>query len=341
MISPLFNQLLLPFILSMFLAMNMGGSGVAPAFSAAFGSKTLKRGAIPGLFGIMVFLGALIAGKAVATTLGKGILSADLMSVNLTSIILFSISISLLIANIIGVPQSTSQSTVFALSGPAFYYHVINYKLIFLEIIPTWFFLPIISFLLAYIFGKTFLKEERGRTKIGQKVRLFRALVIFASLYVAFAIGANNVANASGPIASMVIKELGIDSHGNNFILIMIMSTLVVAPSFGIGSSLFGRKVLHSTGREIIDLGPRTAATTSILTASLLLAASIFKGIPTSLVQLNTAAILGIGIARYGKKEMLQKSSVKKFWYVWVIAPCFAFVLSFLLTYVFDQLNWL
>ncbi|MFA8450428.1 MAG: anion permease [Bacteroidales bacterium] len=331
MISPLFNQLLLPFILSMFLAMNMGGSGVAPAFSAAFGSRTLRRGAIPGLFGIMVFLGAIIAGKAVATTMGKSIIPTEMMSINLTSIILISISLSLLLANVLGVPQSTSQSAVFALSGPAIFFNVINYKLIITEIIPTWFFLPIIAFAISYFFGKTFLKKER-KINNPSTFHFFRGLVIFTSLYVAFAIGANNVANASGPIASMVINELNIKDQGNHFILIMIMSTLVVAPSFGIGSSLFGRKVLQSTGQEIIDLGPKTAAFISIITASLLLGASIFKGIPTSLVQLNTASILGIGIARYGKKEILQKSTVKKFWYVWIIAPFFALFLSIGLT---------
>ena len=84
----------------MFLAINMGGSGTGPAFSAAYGANIIRRSLIPGLFGIMVFLGAIIAGKSTATTIGKEILAPEMMSFNLVSIILFSVSISLLVANL-------------------------------------------------------------------------------------------------------------------------------------------------------------------------------------------------------------------------------------------------
>jgi len=58
MISPLFSYLLIPFLVAMFLAINMGGSGTGLAFSTAYGSNIIQKGLIPGLFGIMVFLGA-------------------------------------------------------------------------------------------------------------------------------------------------------------------------------------------------------------------------------------------------------------------------------------------
>ena len=96
MISPLFSHLLIPFIIAMFLAITMGGSGTAPAFSAAYGANVIRKSLIPGLFGIMVFLGAIIAGKGTATTMGKGLLNPEMMSFTIVSIILFSVAISLL-----------------------------------------------------------------------------------------------------------------------------------------------------------------------------------------------------------------------------------------------------
>ncbi|MCK4700070.1 MAG: hypothetical protein KAT38_07035, partial [Bacteroidales bacterium] len=72
------------------------------------------------------------------------------------------------------------------------------------------------------------------------------------------------------------------------------------------------------------------------ITASLLLLASTIKGIPASLVQLNTAAILGIGVAKLGPRNIFKKTSVNKYFIVWVIAPIFAFALSLLLTYLAD-----
>jgi sulfate permease len=119
MISPLFSHLLIPFILAMFLAMTMGGSGTGPAFSAAYGANVVRRGLIPGIFGVMVFFGAIIAGKGTATTVGKEILAPEMMSFAVVSVVLFSVAVTLLIANLAGIPQSTSQATVLAVVAPA------------------------------------------------------------------------------------------------------------------------------------------------------------------------------------------------------------------------------
>ena len=340
MISPLFNHLLIPFLTGIFQAINMGGSGTAPSFSAAYGANILRKSFIPGFFGIMVFAGALIAGKATATTVGTELLPADMMSFSLVSIILFSVALSLLFANLIGIPQSTSQATILAVTGPACYFRVVNEHKLFLEIIPTWFILPIVSFILCFIIGKYIYTpmRKRGYFTFGGISRhpIIRILIIVMSAYVSFAIGANNVANASGPIASMTINELNVPNDGDNFIIIMILATLVVAPSFGIGSSIFGHKLVKRTGKGIFLFGPIEAIVISFITASLLLLASVIKGIPSSLVQVNTTCIIGIGVARLGFKNILKKTSVNKFFIIWLVAPAFAFLLSIFLTYLAD-----
>ncbi|MCK4919896.1 MAG: anion permease [Bacteroidales bacterium] len=344
MISPLFSYLLIPFLIALFLAINMGGSGTGPAFSAAYGADLIKKSLIPGLFGIMVFLGAIIAGKGTATTMGKGLLDPERMDFVIVSIVLFSVSISLLIANLAGIPQSTSQATVLALVAPAMYFDELNSDKLFLEIIPTWFILPILSFLICFIIGKYIYKpiRKRGYT-ISKKVNenpFLKGLIIAMSMYVAFTLGANNVANAAGPIATMTINELKIPNEGN-FILIMILSTLIVAPSFGIGSSLFGHKIVKKTGKEIVMFGRIEAIIIAFVSASLLLFASITKGIPSSLVQLNVAAIIGIGVAKLGAKNIFKKTQVKQFFGMWVFAPMIAFSLSLLLTYLADRFGYL
>ena len=345
MVSPLFNHLLIPFLIAIFLAINMGGSGTAPAFSAAFGANILKKSVIPGLFGIFVFIGALLAGKATATTVGQDLFPADKLSLTLVSIILFSVAIALLGANLLGIPQSTSQATVLSVSGAAVYFHLLNTEKLFLQIIPTWFILPVVSFLICYFVGrfvyipirKTGIFTYRNITKHP----ILRYLVIIMSCYVAFAIGSNNVANASGPIASMTINELGIQDQEKNRILILILSTLIIAPSFGIGSSIFGQKIVKRTGKGIFLFGPIEAVIISFVTASLLLFASVWKGIPSSLVQLNTGAIIGIGVSRLGFKNIFKKTEVNRFFLIWVIAPLFAFLFSLLLTWLADRYSLL
>ena len=341
MLSPMFNSLLLPFLVAMFLAINMGGSGTSPSFATAYGSGILRRDLIPGLFGFCVLLGALLAGKNTAITLGKEVMPAESLNYTLTTIILFSVAMSLLFANLVGVPQSTSQSTVLALAAPAHYLGQLNAKKVFLEIIPAWIILPIVSFGLMYFVANVVIKKfdikNPGYFMTIKRQSFFRWVVIITSCYVAFSIGSNNVANAAGPIASMITNELNINPTGGNFVLIMILATLIIAPSFGIGSSFFGRKLIVKTGVEIVEIGVVEASIISVITATLLLGASVTKGIPTSLVQLNMFAILALSITKKGWKATFSNKVVKRLWLIWSIAPAFAYFLSYLLTYMADK----
>lgn len=332
----MFAVILIPFLAAMFLAINMGGSGTAPSFSAAYGANIIRKGLIPGLFGIFVFCGAVIAGKRVMLTIGREILPEDTMSITMTTIVLLSVAISLLMANLLKIPQSTSQSTIFALVGPAVYFNILKTNKLFFEIIPAWFILPILSFVITFVIGKFIYKplKQKGIIKFNEISNhpLLKAIVILASCYVAFAIGSNNVANAAGPLVPMVLNELNMNAGQGNFLFIMILSTLIVAPCFAIGSSVFGSNLARTTGKEIVRFGPLGAVLISIVTASLLLLASTTKGIPTSLVQLNVAAIIGLGIAKTEWKEIFTRTAVKKLLIVWIIAPLISLSLSFVLT---------
>src|SRR5690606_18259198 len=189
--SELFNALTIPFLLAMFLAINMGGSGTAPSFSAAYGANVIKRTVIPGLFGIMVLAGALIAGKEVSLTLGDGLLAQPFFTPLNTSVILLSIGLSLLIANLLGVPQSTSQATVLSIAGAATALDGLNMRKLFYEVIPTWVILPIIAFLLMHCLLKWVLPFLKDKAFTDNYAHLnahkgLKAVLILSSMYVAF-----------------------------------------------------------------------------------------------------------------------------------------------------------
>lgn len=319
----------------------MGGSGTGPAFSAAYGSNSIKKSLIPGLFGLMVFIGAIVGGEKTAKTMGKGLLDPELLSFSVVSAILLAVAISLLIANLFGIPQSTSQSTVMAITAPAVYFNSLNTDKLLYEILPTWFIMPIAAFVLAFLIGKYIYKpiRKRGYT-ISKKINesyLLKGLILIMSLYVAFSIGTNNVANAAGPLSSMAYNELMVTQ--DHYLHVMILATLIIAPSFAIGSSIFGDKILQKTGKEIVLFGRIEAVIISFISASLLLSASLIKGIPTSLVQLNVAAIIGIGVAKLGFRNIFKKTEVDRFFIMWIIAPIVSFSLSLLFTYLLDKMN--
>ncbi len=339
------NMLLIPFLTAMFLAINMGGSGTAPAFSSAYGANLIRKDLIPGMFGIFVFAGAILAGHKVTLTVGSGVLPGEMMSLTLTTIILLSVSLSLFLANVLKIPQSTSQSTIFALIGPAIYFDKLQTHKLFFEMIPTWFVMPVLSFLITFFIAKVVYKPMQRAGWINYEALsthpALKFCVILACCYVAFSIGSNNVANASGPISSMISNELDVRVEGDRFMLIMILSTLILAPCFGIGSSLFGPGVIETTGKEIIDFGPLGAILISMVTATLLLIASLSKGIPTSLVQMSSTSIIALGIVRVGHKTILTKKTVHRLFVVWIIAPLLALLSSYGLTWLVDFLNFL
>jgi hypothetical protein len=72
----------------------------------------------------------------------------------------------------------------------------------------------------------------------------------------------------------MTANELNIHSE-QGYMLIIIMSTLVIAPCFGIGSSIFGHKILNKHGKENHSLREVRSCHHRFCTASLLLLASV------------------------------------------------------------------
>lgn len=333
--SELFNPLTIPFLLAMFLAINMGGSGTGASFSAAYGANVIRRTMIPGLFGIMVLAGALIAGKNVSLTLGDGILDHSFFTPLITSIILFSIGLTLLVANLIGVPQSTVQSTVFSIAGAATALDSLNTQKLFFEIIPTWVILPIIAFFIMLVLSKWIIPLLKAKVLTEDYSHLnehpiLKYLLIASAMYVAFSIGANNVANAAAPIASLTANELG-ENTVQNLTPIIILSVLIVAPCFAIGSSLLGHKVTKAMGKEIVEVNPFYATIISFIIATLLIIVSVTKGIPTSLVQLNSAAFMALSVSKNGFKNTFQNPTVKRFFVVWLIAPAVAYILAYAL----------
>jgi phosphate/sulfate permease len=327
--------LIAPFLLAIFLAVNMGGSGTSPSFAAAYGANAIRRKWIPFLFGIMVLAGALIAGREVSLTLAKDLLNPVFFTPFNTSVILLSVGLSLLMANLLGVPQSTSQSTVLSISGAATALDSLNMKKLMLEIIPTWFLLPVIAFGIMLLLSRYLVpfiqrKISHANAARWQQHAFLRYALILGSLFVAFSIGANNVANAASPLASLTTNELGTSAAGQ-FLPVFLLSVLTVAPCFAIGSALLGHKVTRSTGKEIVEVSPFYATLIALLVATLLLLTSVTQGIPTSLVQLNGAAFIALSISKQGWKHTFHNKTVRRFFSVWMVAPMLAFALSWAL----------
>lgn len=325
---------IIPILVAVFLAINMGGSGTAPSFSAAYGARIIKKESIPFLFGAFVLLGAVIAGDKVIKTVGGAVLPAEQMSIAVVTIVLLASALSIFLANLLKVPQSTSQSTIFALVGCAVPLNALESTKLVYEMIPTWLIMPLISFTLAYVLGFFLLKAKKRFNNnlpgTGKVNKHWKYITIACSCYVAFSIGSNNVANSAGPLASMMVNDFGFDDG----MTIMLLCIMLVAPWFGIGSALMGRGVTKTIGHEIISIGVMGATFISIITASLLLLASTTRGIPTSLVQMNTFAVIALAMLKESPGKIITRLSIVKLFTVWIVAPLIAMALAYLMVII-------
>lgn len=303
----------------------MGASGIAPAFSAAYGAKLIKKKTAVAIFAVFVILGAVFLGRGVSLTLGKGLIPQKFLNLDVVLIILTSAALSLFLANMLKIPQSTSQVTVSAAVGIGLYFKQLCTKTLFLKILPMWVILPLLSYLLTFLLYRMIYPPEHDNLHIYQKMfaneKKLKHSSLVVSCYVAFAIGTNNVANAVGPLFGAGIVRIG-------------FGLLLIAPLFGIGAWLMGNGPLETAGREIVPLGKVSGTIVSFVTATLLIFASLL-GIPQSLVQLNLASIFAISSVKNGHRYTLDQHLTKKTFIVWAITPILSVIMSYLLSYIF------
>lgn len=308
-----------------FFAMNMGASGIAPSFASIYGGKLIKKRNAIILFGLFVILGAIILGRNVTLTLGKNLLPQEFVNFDVVLKILVSATLSLFVANLLKIPQSTSQITVGAIVGTGLYFRHLNLKTLFLKIIPMWVILPLSAYILTLLVYKVIYPPQHDNLHIYQRIfaneKKLRLSALIASCYVAFAIGTNNVANAVGPLFGAGL--LGITS-----------GLFLIAPLFGLGALLIGKGPLETVGKEIVPLGLVSSTLVSFVTATLLIFASIL-GIPQSLVQLNLSSIFAISCIKNGHKYTLNHRIIRRTFIVWLITPLLALFTSYLLLTLF------
>ncbi len=318
------NYFLLVFVV-IFFAINMGASGIAPSFAAAWGGKFIKKRKALILFAVFVVLGAVVLGKNVALTLGKSLIPQEFMSFRTVLIILTSATLSLFLANVLKIPQSTSQVTVGAVVGAGLYFKHLYVKTLLFKILPMWILLPALSYILTFLLYRQVYPPEHDNLHIYQKIfaneKKLKLSSLIASCYVAFAIGTNNVANAVGPL------------YGAGIISI-VWGLILIGPLFGLGAWLMGKGTLETAGLEIVPLGLFSSTLVSFVTATLLIFASIL-GIPQSLVQLNMASIFAISSIKNGHRYTLDQHIIRKTFVVWAITPLLSTGISYLLLTLF------
>ncbi len=125
--------------------------------------------------------------------------------------------------------------------------------------------------------------------------KLFTVPLIFAAALLSFAHGANDVANAIGPLAAIndAILNGGVVTKASIPLWVMMVGALGIA----LGLALYGPKLIRTIGSEITELDQMRAFAIAMAAAITVIIASQL-GLPVSSTHIAVGGVFGVGFLR-------------------------------------------
>jgi inorganic phosphate transporter, PiT family len=135
---------------------------------------------------------------------------------------------------------------------------------------------------------------------------LFQLPLVCSAALLSFAHGANDVANAIGPLAAIADTVARGEVSGQVSIPLWVMAI----GSFGIafGLMLFGPKLIRLVGAEITKLNPMRAYCVALSAAVTVIVAS-WLGLPVSSTHIAVGAVFGVGFFREWDTERRKRAA--------------------------------
>lgn len=158
-------------------------------------------------------------------------------------------------------------------------------------------------------------RQSRGMENRNQSLReLFIWPLIFSAALLSFAHGANDVANAIGPLAAIVHAVQAGEVAAKVHIPLWVM--LIGASGISFGLVLFGPKLIRMVGESITKLNPMRAYCVALAAAVTVIIAS-WLGLPVSSTHIAVGAVFGVGFFR----EWFTANSRTRLRYIHARAP--------------------
>lgn len=124
---------------------------------------------------------------------------------------------------------------------------------------------------------------------------MFTIPLIFAAALLSFAHGANDVANAVGPLAA--INEAVSSGNVESKVAMPIWVMMVGATGIALGLALYGPKLIRTVGSEITELDQMRAFCIAMAAALTVIIASQL-GLPVSSTHIAVGGVFGVGFLR-------------------------------------------
>ncbi|MFA7090299.1 MAG: inorganic phosphate transporter [Arcobacteraceae bacterium] len=150
---------------------------------------------------------------------------------------------------------------------------------------------------LVYLYTQRIISHSISKIKNTRESvnSLFNIPLIFAAALLSFAHGANDVANAIGPLAAIndAIMHAGISTQVGIPFWVMAVGALGIA----VGLALYGPRLIKTVGSEITELDQVRAFSIAMAAAVTVIIASQL-GLPVSSTHIAVGGVFGVGFLR-------------------------------------------
>lgn len=302
---------MLPLAGGLYLGWSLGANNAANVFGTAVASRIISYRNACILCATAVIIGAVLQGEGCIKTLSG--LSPNIQTISTLLLITVTAAITATIMTVMRLPISTSQAVVGAIVGVGLVTGNVEWTGL-IKIVICWIATPIGAMIIAFclyqilrVFFRYIPMSILTRDKL-----LWSGLIIVGT-YGSYALGANNVANATGIFSGQIPGVT--DSQ------LALFGGIAIAA----GVLTYSRRVMMSVGSGIMRLDAFTAF---VAVTAMSVTVHIFAVIevPVSTSQGIIGAILGIGAIRGGravKYNLLAKIGIG-----WLFTPTIALILA-------------
>jgi PiT family inorganic phosphate transporter len=173
--------------------------------------------------------------------------------------------------------------------------------------------------------------------------RIFAGLLIVSAAFLAFAHGANDVANAVGPVAGVldIVKNFSKEDIIAGRELTMKASLpfyVLIIGGIGIviGLATWGYKVIETIGTKITELTPSRGVAANLGAATTIVLASKVIAMPISTTHTLIGSVIGVGLARGSKS--LNFGVLRNIGISWVVTIPAGAILAVVIYYIMKAL---
>jgi inorganic phosphate transporter, PiT family len=305
-------------------AFSIGAHYTGACMGMPYAARAIRL--VPALFVMapLALAGAVLASERVETTVGHGILGGGTILIPMALAIVGSAFALTIVYNFVRLPTSTIQIFVFSVIGAGV---ALGFPILWGTIgvlLVLWATAPFAAFAVGYLtlrFWDSRRAPARATAALGRWAGF--GLVTVGAV-ASFAMGANDVSNASG---SLVMTGL--------------FSLLAAGAIGGVGLALgvltWGRPLLDRVAFDIVQLDTRMATAAQFAQAAVILA-SVGFGYFTSMNQALVGALIGVGVAR--RQARTQWKTIREILVGWALGPVSGFTLAFVVAFGFRSVGW-